>query len=98
MIQQTILKEKFSINETIKDAIILIESIKKYIHEHDCPNLSMDISHLNIIDASKVTVLCSTYHWSKYPEGKISWLINSEDVKELVKPLNLGNIKMITVQ
>ena len=96
--QQVISNKEFLINKTTKDAINLVESIKNYIQEHDCPDLSMDISNLNIIDASKVTILCSTYHWSKYPEGKISWLINSEEVKDLVKPLNLGNINLITVQ
>ncbi|MEI8128757.1 MAG: hypothetical protein WCG95_03975 [bacterium] len=96
--QQVISNKEFSIKETFKDAITLVETIKNYIHEHDCPDLSMDISYLNIIDASRVTVLCSTYHWSKYPDGKISWLINSEDIKDIVKPLNLGNINLITVR
>ena len=96
--QQVISNKEFSIKETFKDAITLVETIKNYIYEHDCPDLSMDISYLNIIDASRVTVLCSTYHWSKYPDGKISWLINSEDIKDIVKPLNLGNINLITVR
>ncbi len=96
--QQVISNKEFSIKETFKDAITLVETIKNYIHEHDCPDLSMDISYLNIIDASRVTVLCSTYHWSKYPDGKISWLINSEDINDIVKPLNLGNINLITVR
>lgn len=73
--------------------IRIVESIKNYIKDHDCPYLSMDVSNLNIIDASKVTILCSTYHWAKYPEGKISWKIASNEIKDLVSPLNLGNIK-----
>lgn len=80
------------------DMVNLVEEIKDYISKHDCPNLSMDVSHLNIIDASKVTVLCSTHHWAKYPNGKISWLINSPEVNALINPLNLGNIRLITVQ
>lgn len=95
---QTVLKEDFTFSEESNNTINLVESIKNYIHEHDCPNLSMDISGLNIIDASKVTILCSTYHWAKYPNGQISWKISSEEVKELVNPLNLGNIQLITVQ
>lgn len=95
---QTVFKEDFTFSEEGNNTINLVESIKNYIHEHDCPTLSMDISRLNIIDASKVTILCSTYHWAKYPNGQISWKIGSEEVKELVNPLNLGNIQLITVQ
>lgn len=83
------------VKETSDDTLSLVESIKNYISKYDCPNLSMDISHLNIIDASKVTILCSTYHWAKYPNGKINWKINSPEIKELIKPLNLGNINLV---
>lgn len=86
----------FKISEFGGNTINLVESIKNYICEHDCPNLSMDISHLNIIDASKVTLVCSTYHWAKYPEGKINWKISSDRIKELISPLNLGNINLVT--
>lgn len=94
----SVINQNLMFPETTDNPIKLVESIKDYIHKHDCPDLSMDISHLNIIDASKVTILCSTYHWTKYPDGKISWLINSPEIKNLVKPLNLGNIRLITVQ
>lgn len=80
------------------NTVNLVESIKKYISDHECPELYMDISHLNILDASKVTVLCSTHHWSKYPDGKISWKISSKEINDLVNPLNLGNIRLINVQ
>lgn len=95
---QTVLEKDFSVTQTGDDMIDLVESIKNYIHENDCPNLSMDVSHLNIIDASKVTILCSTYHWAKYPNGEISWKISSDEIKDLVNPLNLGNIRLINVQ
>lgn len=95
---QTVLEKDFSVIQAGDDMIDLVESIKNYIHENDCPNLAMDVSHLNIIDASKVTILCSTYHWAKYPNGEISWKISSDEIKELVNPLNLGNIKLINVQ
>ena len=77
------------------DALVLAESIKNYIKDNDCPSLSMDISHLNLLDASKVTVLCSTYHWAKYPDGKISLKTGSNALKDLIMPLNLGNINLI---
>ncbi len=78
-------------------ALDIVESMKKYIFENDCPVMSMDVSHLNVIDASKVAILCSTYHYAKYPHGHIDWFVNSSEIKNLVKPLNLGNIDLITV-
>ena len=89
-------KKDFITSDFANSTINLVESIKRYIKDHDCPDLAMDISHLNIIDASKVTILCSTYHWAKYPQGEISWKINSPEVKDIVNPLNLGNIKLFT--
>lgn len=90
---QAILKKDF---QAENNAIELVRKIKDFIHKNDCPNLMMDISKLNIIDASKVTILCSTYHWAKYPNGEISWKINSPEINEIIKPLSLGNIKLIT--
>ena len=87
----------FAPNYGFCNVLELVESIKNYIFEHDCPNLSMDVSHLNIIDASKVTLLCSTYHYAKYPHGQINWFVNSSEVQNLIKPMNLGNVKLITV-
>lgn len=96
MAQSILNNNNFNLKNSAQSAIELVESIKNYIHKNDCPYLSMDISHLNILDASRVTLVCSTYHWEKYPEGKISWKIPSQEVKELVNPLSLGNISLFT--
>lgn len=82
---------------TKNNALDIVTSVKNYIFENDCPNLSMNVSSLNIIDASKVVILCSTYHYAKYPHGEIDWVVNSSEVKNLVKPLNLGNVNFTTV-
>lgn len=97
---QNLLTKKIlnSANHPHRNIFNMIESIKKYIFEHPCQTITMNISHLNIIDASKIATLCSTYHYAKYPHGKISWITNSHEVKELVKPLNLGNTRFINVQ
>ena len=95
---QSILRADTRFSDYESNALNIVESINNYIRDNDCPNLSMDISYLNVIDASKVTLLCSTFHWSKYPEGNISWKISSSDVKDLVNPLSLGNIRLINAQ
>lgn len=95
---QSILRADTRFGDYESNALNIVESINNYIRDNECPNLSMDISYLNVIDASKVTLLCSTFHWSKYPEGNISWKISSSDVKDLVNPLSLGNIRLINCQ
>lgn len=70
-----------------------VEFINKYIDKHSCKNMSIDISFMNIIDASYVSTLCSTKHYIKYPDGKINWKISSELVKEFNSSLDLGNIE-----
>lgn len=94
---QEVLNQEFKILNH-ENPIRLVESIRNYIEKNDCPHLSMDISNLNLIDASKVTVLCSTYHWAKYPEGKISWKTTSDELQDIVNPLNLGNISLINAR
>ena len=78
------LDKDFTITEENDNLVDIVESIKNYITDHDCPTLSMDISRLNILDASKITIVCSTYHWAKYPNGEISWKIGSSEVENLV--------------
>lgn len=85
---QAILKKTSDLNE-------FVENVKTFITENECPDLSIDLSHLNLMDASKATVLCSTYHWAKYPEGEVHLKTNSEHLKSLVTPLCLGNVSLI---
>jgi ABC-type transporter Mla MlaB component len=85
-------KEQLAFNSVTESVEDMVNDVRKYISERECPVLSMDISNLNLIDASKFTILCSTYHWAKYPQGKINLAINSDEVKNLVKSLQLGNI------
>ena len=76
----------------------LIESIKSFIFENDCPSLTRDISHLNIIDASRIVGICSAFHYAKYPHGEMNWIVNSSEVQHLTKPLSLGNVNFTTLQ
>lgn len=97
------MKEKYVMAEAMlsqyhENTFNLVNKFKQYINDNDCPDLSMDISHLNVLEASKVAILCSTFHWAKYPEGKLNCIINSEEVNDIVKPLDLGNIRLITPQ
>ena len=68
-----------------------VDFINKYIDNNSCSKMSIDISFMNILDACYVSTLCSTKHYIKYPDGKISWKVSSELVKEFNKDLELGN-------
>ncbi len=87
------------INETLKPNSVnpasAVEYINSHIEEYSCEYLSVDISFMNVIDACYVSTLCSTKHFSKYPNGKINWKVSSECVKEFNKDLGLGNSNYI---
>lgn len=68
-----------------------IEYINSYIDNYHCKNMSVDISFVNVIDASYISTVCSTRHFIKYPDGKIEWKVSSELTKDFVKELELGN-------
>lgn len=72
-----------------------VKHINSYIDKHCCENLSVDISFMNVLDACYVSTLCATKHFTKYPNGKISWKISSELIKNLNKDLELGNSEYI---
>ena len=72
-----------------------LEKLNTYIQNSNSQYMTVDISSMNIIDASAVTSLGSTMHYIKYPEGAISWIVNSTKVKEYTTSMNLGNSKFI---
>ena len=72
-----------------------VEYINSHIENNSCENMTVDLSFLNVIDTCYVTTLCSTKHYIKYPNGKITWKISSETVKEFNKALDLGNCEYI---
>ena len=70
----------------------VIESFNKHIKKNGCEYMSVDISFLN---AMKVSTLCSTNHYMKYPNGKINWYVSSPEVEKFSSALNLGNSKYL---
>lgn len=68
-----------------------IEKVNERIKLCNCKNMTIDITNLNIMDACMVSTMCSTEHYLKYPDGNISWIVNSEKVEQYTKSMNLGN-------
>lgn len=75
----------------------ILEVIKKSIRKSKSSDMKIDISSLNLLDASKVATVASTYHYLKFNEGKIDWLVGSKEVEKMLRPLNLGNSNFIFV-
>lgn len=69
--------------------------LKEHINSSNGANITVDISNLNILDASKIAVMGSTAHYLKHPDGKINWIVNSKKVKEYTTSMSLGNSQFI---
>ncbi len=80
-----------------EDIFEKVNEIKEYINDNDCQILCIDISGLNMIDTTKICVLCSTFHFSKYPTGKITWYVKDETTRNLIKRLKLSNTEVLLV-
>ena len=44
----------------------------------------------------KVCVLCSTFHFAKYLDGRLRWFVKDEIVKSQIKPMRLINVDIET--
>lgn len=71
-----------------------INEAKDYISNNNCRLLSIDASGLNMIDATKVCVLASTFHFAKYCGGRIKWFVRDENIKNQIELLRLDNTEV----
>lgn len=55
----------------------------------------IDISNMNLINATKLSILCSTYCFIKNFKKKICWLVADEEIKKAINILRLKNIESI---
>lgn len=69
----------------------IVEAVKDYIEESGDKNITVDISQMSLLDACKISVLCSTEQYIKNPEGTINWVVSSESVEKMVSSMGLGN-------
>jgi hypothetical protein len=72
-----------------------MDNFKRYINKYDCPEITLDLSGLNIIDALKFMILSSTYHYRKYPKGKLKCKTNSADIRNFVESFAVKNLELV---
>ena len=90
-------KNYLKLNAYTKSSNELVEETKKYISQYDCKFLNIDISELNLIDTCKVVSLTSAYHFTKYQTGKIKFLVQNNNVKNIIKSMLLKNVRLETL-
>ncbi len=74
------------------DFIIVLESASlKLPYKTMQDKYVIDISSLNLIDATKYAILCSTYCFIKNFKKKICWLVADEEIKRAISILRLKN-------
>ncbi len=91
---QNVIKNKY-IDFNCGNSEKILDNVKNYINKFDCPEISLDLSQLNILDATKIMVLSSAYHYQKYPEGKVKCRVQSDSVKELVTTFVTQNLELL---
>ena len=72
-------------------AQLAIDEINTYIYTQKSKYMIVDIKSMNLMDACRVSTLCSTNHYIKHPDGQIGWFVSSAEVERICKPLSLGN-------
>jgi len=93
MFQNLSLPNKVEIETLSTDQVI--KAINSQIKKRKSDNLTVDISFLSVLDACRVSMICSTQHYIQHPEGKINWIINNSDVENYTKSLNIGNSEFV---
>ncbi|MBQ8635681.1 hypothetical protein IJ425_05975 [bacterium] len=79
-------------------------SEKKFIIESETSSLKLsykdeadryiiDISDMNIINATKTAIFCSTYCFIKNFKKKLCWLVKDEETKRAISILRLRNVE-----
>lgn len=77
------------------DAKKFINRIKRKINESDCPRLDLNLSEFSLIEAVKVLTMTSTYHFNKYPKGKLHCRVKDNSIKIVLSEFNLKNLELV---
>ena len=72
-----------------------VNKIKKKINGTDCPRLNIDLCNFSLIEAAKVLTVTSTYHFNKYPKGKMKCTVRDQQTKNVLSGFNLKNLELI---
>ena len=77
------------------DAKKFVNKIKRKINESDCPRLDLNLSEFPLIEAAKVLTMASTYHFNKYPKGRVKCQVRDPQMKNVLSGFNLRNLELV---
>ena len=72
----------------------MIEKIENFLKNSPRQKVDVDISDLNLIDASRVALLSSVRFFATYPDKKICWSVKDEETKRTISNLMLKNMEL----
>lgn len=73
--------------------IVCDNSSLKLNYENKQDAYVVDISNMNLINATKIAILCSTYCFINDFKKKLCWVVQDEEIKKAISILRLGNIQ-----
>ncbi len=65
----------------------------KFRYKSETEKYIIDISSLNLINAVKIAILCSTYCFINGFKKRLCWLVKDEETKRAISILRLKNIE-----
>jgi len=68
-----------------------IKNAEQYFTNTPCADFELDLSKLNLIDASKITLLLSVELMHKNTKSKLSCLLKDRETLNIIKPRKLKN-------
>lgn len=72
-----------------------VNRIKKKINNSDCPRLDLNLSEFSLIETIRVLTATSTYHFNKYPKGKVKCQVRDPQMKQVLSGFNLRNLELV---
>ena len=78
--------------QTIQNAYI--KGISEFLFTTKEFNPTIDISSLNILEASRTALILSTEFFTKFPERTIRWEVKDEETKRNISVLKLKNMEL----
>lgn len=81
-------------NITVNKKDFMISKIEERIKNSPFGTVEIDISNLNLINASRIALLSSVNIFTKYPNKKICWIIKDEETKKNISILKLKNMQL----
>lgn len=65
----------------------------KLAYKNEADKYVIDISEMNLINATKLAILCSTYCFINDFKKKLLWIVKDEEIKRAISILRLKNVE-----